>query len=50
MLLQDYLCYQSLCIPLVKVGGKFVAIKAAVGSEELKDAKKALQVLGAELK
>ncbi|WP_313892705.1 16S rRNA (guanine(527)-N(7))-methyltransferase RsmG [Psychrobacillus sp.] len=38
----------ELCIPLVKVGGNFIAMKAASASDELKDAKKALQVLGSE--
>lgn len=38
----------ELCLPLVKVGGKFIAMKAASASEELKDASKALSVLGAE--
>ncbi|WP_342527408.1 16S rRNA (guanine(527)-N(7))-methyltransferase RsmG [Chryseomicrobium sp. FSL W7-1435] len=39
----------ELCIPLAKVGGRFVAMKAASAEDELKDAKKALTVLGAEL-
>lgn len=39
----------ELCVPLVKVGGRFVAMKAASAEDELKDAKKALQVLGAQL-
>lgn len=39
----------ELCLPLVKVGGKFIAMKAASASEELKDASKALSVLGAEI-
>lgn len=39
----------ELCVPLVKEGGEFVALKAAAGEEELQDAKKALQVLGAKL-
>lgn len=38
----------ELCIPLVKVDGRFIAMKAASALDELKDAKKALQVLGAE--
>ena len=37
----------ELCIPLVKQGGNFVALKAAAGPEELKDAKKAISTLGA---
>ncbi len=40
----------ELCIPLVKPGGFFVALKAAAGAEELKDAKKAITTLGASLK
>ena len=38
----------ELCIPLVKVGGQFVAMKAAAAQDELNDAKKALSILGAE--
>ncbi|MGE7666346.1 16S rRNA (guanine(527)-N(7))-methyltransferase RsmG [Ureibacillus composti] len=40
----------ELCIPLVKQGGYFVALKASAGPEELKDAKKAITTLGASLK
>lgn len=40
----------ELCIPLAKQGGSFVALKAAAGAEELKDAKKAITTLGAALK
>lgn len=40
----------ELCIPLAKQGGSFVALKAAAGAEELKDAKKAISILGAALK
>jgi len=39
----------ELCIPLAKEGGYFVALKAAAGPEELKDAKKAISTLGASL-
>ena len=39
----------ELCIPLVKPGGNFVALKAAAGPEELKDAKRAISILGASL-
>lgn len=39
----------ELCVPLVKEGGQFVAMKAASGEDELKDAKKALSVLGVKL-
>ncbi|MED3661615.1 16S rRNA (guanine(527)-N(7))-methyltransferase RsmG [Ureibacillus sp. FSL K6-8385] len=40
----------ELCIPLVKVGGHFLALKAAAADEEYKEAKKAVQVLGTTLK
>ncbi|NLY78504.1 MAG: 16S rRNA (guanine(527)-N(7))-methyltransferase RsmG [Lysinibacillus sp.] len=40
----------ELCIPLVKIGGQFLSLKAAAGQEELKEAEKAIQVLGASLK
>lgn len=40
----------ELCVPLVKVGGIFVSMKGAAGDDELEDAKKALSVLGANLK
>lgn len=40
----------ELCIPLAKEGGSFVALKAAAGEEELKDAKKAISTLGCKLK
>lgn len=36
----------ELCVPLVKQGGAFAAMKAASAPDELKDADKALQVLG----
>lgn len=39
----------ELCVPLVKEGGMFVAMKGAAAEEELLDAKKAITVLGAEL-
>lgn len=39
----------ELCVPLVKKGGQFVALKAAAGAEELKDATKAIQTLGVKL-
>lgn len=39
----------ELCLPLVKEGGKFLALKAASGDDELKDAKKAITVLGGKL-
>ncbi|HEY4623760.1 MAG TPA: 16S rRNA (guanine(527)-N(7))-methyltransferase RsmG [Solibacillus sp.] len=40
----------ELCIPLAKEGGYFVALKAAAGAEEMKDAAKAITTLGAKLK
>jgi len=40
----------ELCVPLAKQDGYFVALKAAAGAEELKDAKKALTTLGVKLK
>lgn len=36
----------ELCIPLVKVGGKFIVMKGLGGKEELKESQKALRVLG----
>ncbi|MBM6616930.1 16S rRNA (guanine(527)-N(7))-methyltransferase RsmG [Bacillus suaedaesalsae] len=40
----------ELCIPLVKVNGQFVAMKGASAKEELEEGRKALKVLGGELK
>jgi 16S rRNA (guanine527-N7)-methyltransferase len=40
----------ELCVPIAKPTGYFVALKAAAGPDELKDAKKALTTLGVELK
>lgn len=39
----------ELCLPLVKEGGVFISMKGAAAEEELMDAKKAINVLGAEL-
>ena len=39
----------ELCVPLVKKGGQFIAMKGAAAKEELKDAEKPLAVLGAKL-
>lgn len=36
----------ELCIPLVKIGGKFIVMKGMSGKEELKESGKALRVLG----
>lgn len=40
----------ELCVPLVKKGGVFIAMKGAAAEDELTDAKKPLSVLGAEIK
>lgn len=40
----------ELCLPLVKVGGVFLAMKAASAKEELKNSHKALTVLGGRLR
>lgn len=40
----------ELCLPLVKVGGKFIALKAQKADQELADAQKAIQVLGGQFK
>ena len=37
------------CLPLVKVGGRFVSLKGSNGLEELEAAKNAISVLGGEL-
>lgn len=39
----------ELCLPLVKVNGKFIAMKAANANEELMAAEKAISVLGGKL-
>lgn len=38
------------CLPLVKVGGHFLALKAAAADEEYQEAEKAVKILGAALK
>lgn len=40
----------ELCLPLVKKGGQFVALKGSQGNEELEDAQFAISVLGGEVK
>ena len=37
------------CLPLVKVGGRFVSLKGSNGLEELEAAKNAIEVLGGEI-
>lgn len=40
----------ELCLPCVKVGGSFIAMKGSAASEELKAAERAMRTLGGELK
>lgn len=40
----------ELCLPLTKLGGYFIAMKAQSGDEELIEAKKAISILGGEVK
>lgn len=40
----------ELCIPLVKLQGKFLALKGSNASEELEEGKKAIEVLGGKVK
>lgn len=40
----------ELCLPLVKVGGAFIAMKGAAAQDELESGKHAVQVLGGEVK
>ena len=39
----------ELCMPFVKVGGRFIAMKGAAGQEELNEAEKGIQKLGGEV-
>lgn len=39
----------ELCIPFVKVGGRFIALKGAAGQEELSEAMNGIQKLGGQL-
>lgn len=36
----------ELCLPFVKIGGRFVAMKAAAADEELREAERAIRLLG----
>ena len=40
----------ELCLPFVKVGGRFVSMKAAKGDEELEKASNAIKVCGGKVK
>ncbi|EEI71518.1 16S rRNA (guanine(527)-N(7))-methyltransferase RsmG [Lentilactobacillus hilgardii] len=40
----------ELCLPLVKVGGQMIAMKAAKAEDELEDAKQAISLLGGQVK
>lgn len=39
----------ELCLPLVKTGGTFIAMKGSSGSEELEEAKKGISILGGKI-
>ena len=39
----------ELCLPFVKVGGKFIALKAQDYAEELEQAESAIETLGAQV-
>ena len=39
----------ELCLPLVKIGGCFLSLKSQKADEEVEEAKKAFQILGAKL-
>ena len=39
----------ELCLPLVKIGGTFIAMKGASGKEELEAGEKAISLLGGKL-
>ena len=39
----------ELCLPLVRVGGRFLAMKSITTNEELTEAKRAIELLGAEV-
>ena len=39
----------ELCLPLVKVGGKFIAMKGSSGQDELEEARKGINILGGKI-
>ena len=39
----------ELCIPFLKIGGRFLALKGPLAEQEVKDAKKAITILGGEI-
>lgn len=39
----------ELCIPFLKIGGRFLALKGPLADQELKDAKRAIHILGGEI-
>ena len=39
----------ELCIPFLKIGGRFLALKGPLAEQELKDAKRAISILGGEV-
>lgn len=39
----------ELCLPLVKIGGKFIAMKGSGGQDELDEAKKGISILGGKI-
>ncbi len=39
----------ELCLPFVKIGGKFIAMKSSRGEEEFDEARKGISILGAKL-
>ena len=40
----------ELCLPLTKVGGLFIAMKGSSGEEEMKEANRAIELLGGRVK
>ena len=39
----------ELCLPFLKVGGRFLALKGPLADKELEDAKRAINILGGEV-